>query len=87
MNPKAPCISTPQLPFKEPQILSNRNHQANRGTLGGLGSWYGIYMRLEIGSKYPIFEDSGPNHEEYMAFGTTDLKILGTQTLWDNFQV
>ena len=30
--------STPQLPFKEPQIPSNRDHKAlNRGTLGGLG--------------------------------------------------
>ena len=30
--------STPQLPFEEPQIPSNRDHKAlNRGTLGGLG--------------------------------------------------
>ena len=30
--------STPQLPFKKPQIESNRDHKAlNRGTLGGLG--------------------------------------------------
>ena len=31
--------STPQLPFKTPQIPSNRDHKAlNRGTLGGLGN-------------------------------------------------
>ena len=31
-------ISTPQLPFKIPQIPSNRDYKAlNRGTLGGLG--------------------------------------------------
>ena len=30
--------STSQLPFKTPQIASNRDHRAlNRGTLGGLG--------------------------------------------------
>ena len=30
--------STPQLPFKTPQIPSNRDHKAlDRGTLGGLG--------------------------------------------------
>ena len=35
MDPKS---STPQLPFKTPQIPSNRDHKAlNRGTLGGLG--------------------------------------------------
>ena len=33
--------STPQLPFKTPQIPSNRGHKAiNRGTLGGLGIPY-----------------------------------------------
>ena len=33
--------STPQLPFKTPQIPSNRDHKAlNRGTLGGLGRAY-----------------------------------------------
>ena len=32
------CTSTPQLPFKIPQIPSNRDHKAlNRWTLGGLG--------------------------------------------------
>ena len=32
--------STPQLPFKTPQIPSNRDHKAlNRGTLVGLGSY------------------------------------------------
>ena len=41
-----PLTSTPQLPFKEHQIPSNRDHKAlNRGTLGGLGiapstHWY-----------------------------------------------
>ena len=31
--------STPQLPFKTPQIPSNRDHKAlNRATLGGLGT-------------------------------------------------
>ena len=35
---KSPDTSTPQLPFKRPQIPSNRDHKAlNRGTLGGLG--------------------------------------------------
>ena len=33
-----PYTSTPQLPFKTPQIESNRDHKAtNRGTSGGLG--------------------------------------------------
>ena len=33
-----PYTSTPQLPFKRPQIPSNRDHKAlNRGTLGGVG--------------------------------------------------
>ena len=31
--------STPQVPFKAPQIPSNRDHQAlKRGTLGGAGT-------------------------------------------------
>ena len=35
---KLTFTSTPQLPFKRPQIPSNRYHKAlNRGTLGGLG--------------------------------------------------
>ena len=33
----------PQLPFKRPQIPSNRDHKAlNRAALGGLGTWYGF---------------------------------------------
>ena len=37
--------STPQLPFKEPQIPSTRDHKAiNRVTLGGLG----IYRKKEL---------------------------------------
>ena len=36
--PEGPVTSTPQLPFKEPQIPSNRDCKAlNRGTSGGLG--------------------------------------------------
>ena len=35
----SPLTSTPQLPFKIPQIPSNRDYKApSRGTLGGLGS-------------------------------------------------
>ena len=38
-GPKRPHTSTPQLPFKIPQIPSNRDCKApNRGTLGGLGT-------------------------------------------------
>ena len=34
------ATSTPQLPFKIPQIPSNRDHKAlNSGTLGGVGTW------------------------------------------------
>ena len=39
--------STPQLPFKRPQIPSNRDHKAlNRGTLGGLGMCMYIYIYI-----------------------------------------
>ena len=42
--------STPQLPFKRPQIQSNRYHKAlNRGTLGGLGK--------EASSKHGLSHD------------------------------
>ena len=35
--------STPQLPFKRPQISSNRDHKAlNRGTLEIAGSAFGV---------------------------------------------
>ena len=36
--------STPQLPFKIPQIPCNRDHHKalNRGTLGGLGFFLGV---------------------------------------------
>ena len=40
--------STPQLPFKEPQIPSNRDHKAlNRGTLGGLGIDFPLHGHLD----------------------------------------
>ena len=40
--PKKCTASTPQLPFKTPQIPSNRDHKAlKRGTLGGLGKGRG----------------------------------------------
>ena len=45
---KCTCIHIyqhPQLPFKTPQIPSNRDHKAlNRGTLGGLGIYIYIHM-------------------------------------------
>ena len=42
--------STPQLPLKEPQIPSNRDHNAlNRGTLGGLGRSVNIAAKGSLG--------------------------------------
>ena len=42
--------STTYLPFKEPQIPSNRDHKAlNRGTGGGLGRWYCRASGLKVG--------------------------------------
>ena len=38
--------STPQLPFKRPQIPSNRDHKGlNRGTLGGLGVYPAVFIQ------------------------------------------
>ena len=43
--------STPQLPFKEPQIPFNREHKAlNRATLGGLGSCRSFQSKGEFES-------------------------------------
>ena len=40
----------PQLPFKKPQIESNRDHKAlNRGTLGGLGMEAGLGLLVQVG--------------------------------------
>ena len=49
-----PSTSTHQLPFKEPQIPSNRVYKAlNRGTLGGLGN--GARIKMTIGKGSSIF--------------------------------
>ena len=44
--------STPQLPFKTPQIPFNRDHKAlNSGTLGGVGSSLSMWGRLTLGAQ------------------------------------
>ena len=50
--------STPQLPFKRPQIPSNRDHMAlNGGTLGGLG--IGVVESRIGGSTSTILQGAG----------------------------
>ena len=44
--------STPQLPFKRPQIPSNRDHKAlNRGTLGGAGTTRAVSQSLRLSQR------------------------------------
>ena len=62
-NMKGPNVdlntSTPQLPFKIPQIPSNKDHKAlNRGTFGGLGSRYFIAIRTPTLNGPPIYGTS-----------------------------
>ena len=58
----------PQLPLKEPQIPSNRDHKAlNRGTLGGLG----------MGSNY----DLGKIPSIRVCWKTWGVLVVGTSTL------
>ena len=58
------CSSIPQLPFKRPQIPSNRDHMAlNRGTFGGLGPL----------SSHVWLTASGLRLSEASAFGLTSV--------------
>ena len=56
--------STPQLPFKIPQIPSNRDYKAlDRGTLGGLGV-YICLKRATLGTAVVDLKGEGACHKE-----------------------
>ena len=82
------CAGTPQLPFKRPQIPSNRDHKAlNRGTLGGAGGKNarpGIYMGSSTGietSNTPVSE--GPSTQYLRTLVPKAIKgmVLGPESL------
>ena len=56
---KMTATSTPQLPFKRPQLLSNRDHKAlNRATLGGPGrDGSDCFILVRTAGSWPLRQD------------------------------
>ena len=68
--------STPQLPFKTPQIPSNRDYKApNRGTLGGLGLSKVPYVSLYLYLHMYIYPFKGALKREPRALVGTPVYI------------